>query len=138
MTKPKPKKSPSVKKVPSFFEPGWHKRAKRADGKATTRGEKELYKNPIEEIITTPQWFGSVSADVRDFAIQILTGYVWACKYDPGFIAYHIEASECEAVLHRLSWLKQQEEAKKWVPDETELLQLALIDFVRVLPKMWD
>ena len=120
------------------FGPEFQQKTKRASGKSSTKGEEEFYKNPVQEIVIKPDWVGSAEPDVRDFAIQLLEGYIWACKYQPNFMAVHDERQECEHILYRLSYLKKMDDDGKWVPDEDSMLQLALIDFVRMLPKMWD
>lgn len=138
-TKPKDKSKDkkNVHTVP-LFGPEWDARTTRGDGKRSSKGQEDLYKNPVQEIVIKPDWYGSAMHDTRDFAIQMLGGYLWACKYDPNIHTVHLERHELERVLWKLTWLKHAEDEQKWVPDEDEQLQLALIDFIRLLPGMWD
>ena len=41
-------------------------------------------------------------------------------------------------VRDRIAWLLSDEHNKHFWPEEDEQMQLALIDFVRLLPGMWD
>lgn len=110
------------------------------------REEVDGKKNPIQTISITPKWYGSATEDMVKIATQMLTGYIWAIKHDPMFIAVHKERQEAESLLHRFTYWgnleyggKNHGDQKGYFDNSAEAeIQLALIDFIRFLPFMWD
>lgn len=97
----------------------------------------QLYENPIKAIhVDKPTWYG-IEGDVLEVVRQFLTGYLWEIKFTPHFVTYHRETEECESLLHKVVFLQKHTE-HEWWPSYDEEVQLALIDFARLVPKMWD
>lgn len=97
--------------------------------------QEQLYKNPIKAIhIDKPTWYG-IQGDVLEVVRQFLVGYLWEMKFSKNFVAYHREQEEVENLLHKIVFLQDD---KRWWPSGDEEIQLALIDFARLVPKMWD
>lgn len=111
-----------------------------------------LYENPVKEIVIRPDKDGSLWWDVRapvmDFIIQLLTGYLWECKYGH-MIAKHDERREVERILNHVQRLQTMEYGLKdaegnvvqepeWWPTADEEFDLLLVDFARLVPSMWD
>lgn len=114
------------------------KKVKRGDGKISTIGQQELYENPYGTITIKPVWWEFNQDAARDFAIQLLKGYLWEIEYGENIHCQHREKFQVETILHRLEFYKGLADKKEWWPNEEEEIQLLLIDFVRILPSMWD
>lgn len=97
----------------------------------------ELYKNPVEKIEITPQWF-DLKDNILDFIEQICEGYLWECRHGTAFIARHDERQEVERVMQGIQSLRHRENKGRWVPNYDEAMDLLMVDFARVVPKMWD
>lgn len=102
--------------------------------KPRLKGTKQQEENPFKKIEIEPEYY-DLSGAMREFCISVLTGFIWEAKNTMNFIAYHPELSECESLLHRLTWLRDK---KEWWPQEDEMLELALVDAARLIPKLWD
>lgn len=105
--------------------------------KRTFELPQELYANPITEIRITPRWY-SLQEDVISFIEQICEGYLWEVKFGTAFIAVHDERYEVERILHHIQSLKHRHHEGRWVPNDAEEYALLLIDFARIVPRMWD
>lgn len=99
--------------------------------------KEELYENPIQEIVVKVQWWES-ETPVMSFMIQYLTGYLWELKYGQKFIAIHVEHREVERLLHHLEFLEAKRLKDEWWPTHNEEFQLALFEWARLIPMMWD
>lgn len=98
--------------------------------------KEQLYENPIKAIhIDKPTWYG-IQGDVVEVVRQFLTGYLWELKFNDNFMAYHRETEEVENLLHKIVFLQGKD--KDWWPTQDEEIELALIDFARLVPKLWD
>lgn len=93
-----------------------------------------LETNPFLKIELEPE-YANLDGTIREFFIQVFSGYIWEAKHTQHFMAYHPELEECERIRDRLMWLRDKEE---WWPDEDAQLELALIDAVRLTNKLWD
>ncbi len=102
--------------------------------KRSGRVGKLAKENPFKKIEIEPD-YGNLDGAILDFNIAVLTGFIWESKSTQNFVAYHPEIPECESLLHRLTWLRDK---KEWWPQEDEMLELALIDAARLIPKLWD
>lgn len=112
-----------------------------------------LYENPIKEIVIRPpegksMWW-DVQPYVMDFMIQLLKGYLWECKYGHNMVAMHAEAREVERILNHLERLKKYEYGSvdadgnkvyepEWWPTADEEFAILMVDFARLVPRMWD
>ena len=108
------------------------------EGKLPSRDT--LYENPIkDDTITIKVKWWEVKESVMEFIEELLEGYLWEVKFGTSFIAVHDEAREAERILHWIQSLKHREETKdRWVPNRDEEEALILVDFARLVPKMWD
>ena len=97
----------------------------------------ELYENPVTTITITPKWW-DVEDDVLSFIEQLCSGYLWEVKYGTAFIAQHDERREVENLLRTIHSLKHQDKEGRWVPNHDEEIALLLVDFARLVPRMWD
>lgn len=99
--------------------------------------QEELYENPIQTISITPTWWDS-ETPVMEFITQFLTGYLWECKYGKNFIAVHTEQRDVERLLHKIEFLQAKDKKDEWWPTHDEEWALALFEFARLVPMMWD
>lgn len=98
----------------------------------------ELYENPIKKIVIKPKWW-DLKENVLDFVEQLCEGYLWEIKFGTRFVAVHTERDEVERIMHAIQSLRHRNETKqRWVPNYDSELDLLMVDFARVLPKMWD
>ncbi len=100
-----------------------------------------LKENPYKEFRLAADddlWFGSAQRAALEFALFILEGFTWEQQNSDRFVAVHEEIHGVRRVRDHISWLLRQTDGDHFWPDEDEQAQLALIDFVRLLPYMWD
>lgn len=97
----------------------------------------KLYENPVKQITIEPKWYG-LQGDVLDFIEQICEGYLWEIKFGTAFIAQHDERREVERIQYGIQSIRHRENKGRWVPNMDEELALLMVDFARVVPKMWD
>lgn len=99
--------------------------------------QEELYENPIQEIVIKPEWWDS-EGPVMEFMIKYLTGFLWEVKYGHKMVAIHRERDAVERLLHHLEFLQAKQKKEEWWPTHDEEFQLALFEFARLVPMMWD
>lgn len=104
-------------------------------GKLPSR--EELYENPIQTISITPTWWDS-EAPIMEFMIKYLTGFIWEIKFGHKMVAIHSEQREVERLLHQLEFLDAKQKKDEWWPTNDEEFQLALFEWARLVPMMWD
>lgn len=102
----------------------------------------EEYKNPFEEIVIKPEYYG-VELACLDFCIQILSGFIWECENTHHFIAFHPELSRIKTLLYKFEWLKKNQgdetgKGGQFWPQADEMLQLAFVEFALMIPLLWD
>ena len=90
--------------------------------------------NPWTRITLTPEYWGLEGA-VLEFTAKLLKGYLWEARNTQHFVAVHSELPEVEAMIARIEWLQKEDEF--W-PEKDEWIQLLLVDFARLVPKLWD
>ena len=110
-----------------------------ASGKVGRDSAKE---NPYAKFnlkTTAGTWFGSCETITLEFATFLLNGFIWEARNSDRFHAHHGELHRMEELRDRLTWLlKMRGKGGQFWPQEDEMAGLALIDFVRLLPYMWD
>jgi len=90
--------------------------------------------NPYKKYEVEPVYY-NLDGTVLDFCIFILEGFIWEAKNTQHFHAHHPELPKVHELMAHMKWLRDKEEF--W-PQEDELIQLALVDFARLLPALWD
>ena len=115
-------------------------RSKGASGKETLDSLKENPYAVFNLKTTAGTWFGSCETLTLEFATFLLNGFIWEARNSDRFHAHHAELHHMEQLRDRLAWLVEQrsERGTTYWPQEDEMASLALIDFVRILPYMWD
>ena|SRR5688572_26946420 len=96
-----------------------------------------LYANPVTTITIEPRWW-DLEEDVLKFIDELCQGYLWEIKHGTAFIARHDERREIENILYHLHSLKLADKEGRWVPNHDEEVALLLVDFARLVPRMWD
>lgn len=99
--------------------------------------QEDLYENPVKTITITPTWWDS-EEPVMQFVTQYLTGFLWEVKYGQNMVAIHREQHAVESLLHHLEFLQAKQKNEEWWPTHDEEFQLALFEFARLVPMMWD
>lgn len=99
--------------------------------------QEELYENPIQEIVIKPEWWDS-EGPVMEFMIKYLTGFLWEVKFGHKMVAIHRERDAVERLLHQLEFLEAKDKKDEWWPTHDEEFQLALFEWARLVPMMWD
>ena len=112
---------------------------KRKDGSDEQRPHafsesKSLLENPYKKYEVEPDYW-NLDGTVLDFCIFILEGYIWEAKNSQTFVAHHPELPKVHQLVTHMKWVRDND---KFWPQEDEWIQLALIDFVRLLPALWD
>ena len=109
-----------------------------ASGKweARTLKENPYARFELEAVAST--WFGSVGSATLKFALFILNGFIWEARNGDRFVGHHARLHDMEQQRDRIQWLLSLGDGTAFWPQQEEWEQIALIDFVRLLPFMWD
>lgn len=99
--------------------------------------QEDLYENPVQEIVIKPDWWDS-ETPVMEFMIKYLTGFLWEVKFGNKMVAIHRERDAVERLLHHLEFLEAKQKNDEWWPTHDEEFQLALFEWARLVPMMWD
>lgn len=97
--------------------------------------------NPFKIINIPVAQYWETESIALVFMEQLLSGYVWACKFDHNFIAVHEELGRVERLLAKVIAYK----AMLANPDQDPVayygerfVSLALIELAMLIPTMWD
>ena len=95
--------------------------------------------NPHKEITIKPDYW-NLDQSVIEFCVKVMEGYIWACEApahggQEAAWAHHPELQEVKNLLYQMTWLKEK---KEFWPGEDAMISMALIDFARLVPRMWD
>lgn len=95
--------------------------------------------NPFNKIEIEPEWYG-VSDACHDFAISILSGFIWEAENTTNFNSFFPKMVEIKALLHEFVWLKKigEENSGQYWPGDDDKLRLAFVKFAMMIPKLWD
>lgn len=99
--------------------------------------KEELYENPVQTISITPTWWDS-EQPVMEFMIKYLTGFLWEVKFGHNMAAIHRERDAVERLLQQLEFLESKRTKEEWWPTYDQDFQLALFEWARLVPMMWD
>lgn len=108
-----------------------------ASGKS---GLRFLKKNPYRKFKLKKKhfWDGNTRT-VCDFAEFLLNGYIWEYENADTFHTFQKPQIETMKQLRdQLASIRTREDSDKFWPSIEQEQQIALFDFVRILPSMWD
>lgn len=101
--------------------------------------------NPFKEInIKVKDYHSSIEVVVVDFMIQLLAGYIWACRNDSNFIAMHDELYRVKSLYNKLMAYKQHSSKKPFKKKDPNdwfgenFVALSLAELAVLLPYLWD
>ena len=101
--------------------------------------------NPFNVInIFVKNYHSDADNVVVEFMIQLLGGYIWACKNDTNFIAVHDELRRVEQLYNKLisyrDHRKKKNAKKRAISDffGENFVSMALTELAVLLPYMWD
>ena len=112
-------------------------RSKGASGKETITSLKE---NPYRTFtVEKKHWYDGFTGEALDFALFLLEGYIWECRNSDRFHVVHNEdLGRAEDLRDRITSVIHRRDGEHFWPEIELEEQLALIDWVRLLPYMWD